>query len=122
MLATHSVKQVEASIAIPDCQQEKGEMNAIEQRSIFQSVAEINMLEEEGDILYEPQNHAESKASPQASRWSGARLNEKRSSHKCQVIERHKILVGAKVLKSRYVYKIKRDSTGASNSRPGWSC
>lgn len=59
------------------------------------------------------QNYAESKASPQASQWSGVRLNEKRSLHKHQVIERRKIPVGAKVLISRYVYKIKRDSTGA---------
>jgi hypothetical protein len=65
------------------------------------------------------QNYAESKASPQASQWSGVRLNEKRSLHKHQVIERRKIPVGAKVLISRYVYKIKHRCSQAIQGQAG---
>jgi hypothetical protein len=89
-----------------------GEISMIDQKSMLQAVAEVNMMEEEEEILYEPQNYVESEASPQCKEWRGARLQEKQSLHKRKVMFLQRIPEGVKVLKSRYIYKIKRDSRG----------
>jgi hypothetical protein len=90
-----------------------GEINHVEQRDLFEIVAEINMLEHGDDeILYELNNYKEAKASPQAGEWSKGRKAEKRSLNKRKTMLLCKISAGAKLLRSRYVYKIKRDLVG----------
>ena len=92
-----------------------GQMNSIEQMSMFQALAEVNMMEVNAhpeQILYEPQGYKDSLASPQSQQWSDARMKEKASLHKRKVMALHRIPEGAKILKSRYIYKIKRDSQG----------
>lgn len=91
-----------------------GEINHLEQKDLFEIVAEINMMsgDDDDEVLYEPASHKESLASNQAKQWSRGRRAEKRSLNKRKTLLLCKIPAGAKLLRSRYVYKIKRDDFG----------
>jgi hypothetical protein len=74
------------------------------------------MLDEDtSQILYEPQNYQESLLSPQSDKWRQAQSREKDSLYKRKVMALHKAPPGANILKSRYIYKIKRDDNGQVN-------
>jgi hypothetical protein len=79
---------------------------------MIQALAEVNMMEEPEEILYEPQNYKDSLASPRSEHRSDTRMKEKDSLHKRKVMALHGIPEGAKILKSRYIYKIMRNSQG----------
>ena len=67
---------------------------------------------EDVDELVEPTTHDEALDSPQRAEWRGARRSERDALHKREVMEVVSIPAGAEILKSRYVYKIKRDEFG----------
>jgi hypothetical protein len=90
-----------------------GEINSLQAVTMGEAVAQINMLRDHEEILYEePQTYDQSLASPQAQEWRGARRREKDSLRKRKVMGLHQIPPGAKLLRSKYVYKIKRDAEG----------
>jgi hypothetical protein len=90
-----------------------GEINSLEAATMSEAVAQINMQRDHDEILYEePQTYQASLDSPQAAEWRGARVREKASLRKRKVMGLHQIPVGAKLIKSKYVYKIKRDKDG----------
>jgi hypothetical protein len=90
-----------------------GEISAIESTSMGEAVAELNLIgEDNSHILYEPKNYKECLDSPQSREWRGARTREKDSLYKRKVMSWHRASKGAKILKSRYIYKIKRDEYG----------
>jgi hypothetical protein len=76
-----------------------GEINSLEAVTMGEAVAQVNMLRDHTEILYEePTTYQQSLDSPQAEDWKGARLREKASLRKRKVMGLHQIPEGAKLI------------------------